>query len=124
VQRQADALVARLGPEPVTDDEKAARIQKAYRQVFERQATQAEVQRGLQFLKKADELFQAALAEPARPQTASATAPARRGRAAVVAIDGDDEDVPPPPAAPPTRMTPWQQYAQALLSAGEFYYLN
>jgi cytochrome c553 len=124
VQRQADALVARLGPEPVTVDEKAARIQNAYRQVFERQATQAEVQRGLQFLKNADELFQAASAEPARRQTASATTPARRGRAAAAAADGDDEDAPPPPAAPPTRMTPWQQYAQALLSAGEFYYLN
>jgi len=126
VQREADALAARLGPDPAnSDEEKTARIQKAYRQVFDRPASEAEVQRGLRFLKKADELYQVALAEPASaPQASSANAPARARRAAAVAVDGDEEAAPPPPSAPPTKMTPWQQYAQALLSAGEFYYVE
>ena len=82
MSREADALVARLGPEPSTPEEQADRIQRAYRILYERRATPAEVERGLAFLKKA--------------QT----------------------------AAPPAKMSPWQQYAQALLSSGEFYYVN
>ena len=56
VNRQADALAARLLQEGSSDEE---RIQRAYRIVFERPATQAEVQRGLQFLSKAGVLFKA-----------------------------------------------------------------
>lgn len=87
VSRQADALAVRLLEEGGSDEE---RIQRAYRMVFQRPATQAEVQRGLQFLSKADVLYKRAEAE-----TSAAT-----------------------------KSTPWQQYAQALLSSGEFYYIN
>jgi Protein of unknown function (DUF1553) len=67
VWRQAELLVKRLGSEGAV-----TKIQKAYRLLYGRQATDAEVLRGLQFLEEAD----------------------------------------------------WQQYAQVLLSSGEFYYLN
>lgn len=70
------------------DQDPTRRIQEAYRLLFQREPGHAEVQRGLEFLKKANALFQDAAADP---------------KAAA---------------------TPWQQYAQALLSAGEFYYVN
>ena len=118
VNRQADALAARILQEGTSDEE---RIRRAYRIVFERPATQAEVQRGLQFLNQADVLFKRAEAEPVKTAVARET-PRRAGSQAV---GGDDEDAPPPPpAVPATRITPWQQYAQALLSSGEFYYVN
>jgi hypothetical protein len=118
VNRQADALAALLSQQGSSDEE---RIQRAYRIVFERPATQAEVQRGLQFLSKAEALFKRADAEPV-VQTAAAREAPRRARPRPV--DDDDDAPPPPPSAPMTKITPWQQYAQALLSSGEFYYIN
>jgi mono/diheme cytochrome c family protein len=67
VWRQAELLVKRLGSEG-----DVPKIHRAYRLLYGRQATEAEVQRGLRFLEQGD----------------------------------------------------WRQYAQVLLSAGEFYYLN
>jgi Protein of unknown function (DUF1553) len=67
VWRQAELLVKRLGSEG-----DVPKIHRAYRLLYGRQATEAEVQRGLRFLEQGD----------------------------------------------------WRQYAQALLSSGEFYYLN
>jgi hypothetical protein len=61
VSRQADALAARVLGEGSSDED---RIQRAYRIVYQRPATQAEVQRGLQFLSKADVLYKRAQAEP------------------------------------------------------------
>jgi len=115
VNAEANALAARLMQEGSSDED---RIQRAYRTVFERPATEAEVQRGLQFLSNADVLFKRAQAEPeAVPR--QATPPAR------VRPADDDDDAPPPPApAAATKITPWQQYAQALLGSGEFYYIN
>jgi mono/diheme cytochrome c family protein len=115
VNAEANALAARLMQEGSSDED---RIQRAYRTVFERPATEAEVQRGLQFLSNADVLFKRAQAEPeAIPR--QATPPAR------VRPADDDDDAPPPPApAAATKITPWQQYAQALLGSGEFYYIN
>jgi hypothetical protein len=115
VNSQADALAARLLQEGSSDED---RIQRAYRIVFERPATPAEVQRGLQFLSKADGMFKRAQAEPAPP-----AAPAPRA-AARTADPDDDAPPPPPPSAPATKITPWQQFSQALLSSGEFYYVN
>ena len=42
----------------------------------------------------------------------------------MTATPGEDEDAPVAPSFPAGKMTPWQAYAQALLSAGEFYYVN
>ncbi len=67
VWRQAELLVKRLGSEG-----DVPKIHRAYRLLYGRQATEAEVQRGLRFLEQGD----------------------------------------------------WRQYAQVLLSSGEFYYLN
>jgi hypothetical protein len=79
VWRQAEAFVKRLGSGDSDADE--ARIQRAYRLLYERQATKAEVQRGLRFLKEAE-------------------------------------------AGPGAKEAAWKQYAQALLSSGESYYIN
>lgn len=126
VQRQADALLARLGPEGSSEQESTARIQRAYRILFQREATPSEVQRGLQFLTKADALFKAAAAEPEKAQVSESgqTAQRRRRRVAVGANPEQDAAAADAPAYPAGKMTPWQQYAQALLSAGEFYYVN
>ena len=72
VWRQAGLFVNRLG-----SDEDTARINKAYRLLYGRQATDAELQRGIAFIRGAG---------------AGASA--------------------------------WQQYAQALLSSGESFYIN
>jgi hypothetical protein len=72
----------------------------------------------LQFLSLADVMFERAQAEPAPPAVPTARVAAR-------AVDPDDDAPPPPPPAPPaTKITPWQQFSQALLSSGEFYYVN
>jgi hypothetical protein len=85
-----------------------------------------EARRGLDFLEKADGLLKkTAAAEPQKEQAASpvqTAAPARR-RPSPVVRDDDGEGA-PAPAFPTGKMTPWQQYAQALLSAGEFYYVQ
>ena len=113
VNNQANTLAARLLQENGSDED---RIQHAYRIVFERPATSAEVQRGLQFLSKADVLFKQAPATPAAVQ-----APRARPK-----TDDDEDDAPAPraAAAPATKITPWEQFTQALLSSGEFYYIN
>ena len=122
IQREADALLSRLGPE----EDPAGRIERAYRLLFQRRPSQAEVQRGLEFLKKAEALFQSAPAETASPQASQPTQEAqRRPRARAAAVtSGEESQAAAIPALPAGRMTPWQQYAQALLSAGEFYYVN
>ena len=123
IQRQAEALLARLGPE---GEDSAVRIKRAYQFLFQRQPSQKEVDRGLAFLAKADELFKKAAAEPQKVQTADASANAarRRRRVAIAATPGEEDPDAVAPAYPAGRMTPWQQYAQALLSSGEFYYVN
>jgi Protein of unknown function (DUF1553) len=127
IQRQAEALLARLGPEGAGEADSIARIQRAYRFLFQREPAQAEVQRGLDFLKKADTLFKSAAAEPQKAQAVDsgpANQPRRRAPRVAVAAGDEDPDAAPAPAFPAGKMTPWQQYAQALLSAGEFYYVN
>jgi hypothetical protein len=123
IQREAEALLARLGPEGAAVQDSAGRIQRAYRFLFQREASQAEVQRGLEFLKKADALFQSAAADPDSVQASQATQQNQRRPRRAAATDEDPEAA-AVPALPAGRMTPWQQYAQALLSAGEFYYVN
>jgi mono/diheme cytochrome c family protein len=122
IQREADALLSRLGPE----ENPAGRVEHAYRLLFQRKPAQAEVERGLEFLKKAEALFRNASAEaqntPA-PQAGPENQRRPRARAAAVTTD-EDAQAPAVPSLPAGRMTPWQQYAQALLSAGEFYYVN
>jgi hypothetical protein len=124
IQRQADALLAHLGPEGASDEESTARIQRAYRLLFQREPTQVEVQRGLEFLKKATALFQNTAADPQRVQSGQAAPENQRRSRAGAAATPEDTEPAATPVLPAGRMTPWQQYAQALLSAGEFYYVN
>ena len=125
IQRQAEALLSRLGPEGPGEADSTARIQRAYKILFQREPSQMELRRGLDFLKKADGLFKTAAAEPQKEQAASPgrTAATARRRPSPVVRD-DDGEAAPAPAFPAGKMTPWQQYAQALLSAGEFYYVQ
>jgi len=123
IQRQADALLTRLGPEGATE-ESTARIQRAYRFLFQRQPTQVEVQRGLEFLKKATALYQNTAADPQSVQSGRAASENQRRSRARAAATQEDTEAAATPVLPAGRMTPWQQYAQALLSAGEFYYVN
>ena len=120
VTLEAIHLAARLAQAGGTDEDK---IQQAYRIVFQRAPTQAEVQRGLQFLSEASGLYQRALLEPVSD---TPKRPIRRSRPEPAETDADDDGAlqPQSPAVSPTKITPWQQYAQALLSAGEFYYIN
>jgi mono/diheme cytochrome c family protein len=122
IQREAEALLARLGPE----GDEAARIQRAYKILYQREPSPKEVERGRAFLTKADELFKAAAAEPQKPQSGGdgGANGRRRRRVAVAAAGEEDSDAPVAPAFPAGKMTPWQAYAQALLSSGEFYYVN
>src|SRR5215471_11127243 len=124
IQRQADALLTRLGPDGASDEESTARIQRAYRLLFQRQPTQVEVQRGLEFLKKATALYQNAAADPQSVQSGRAASENQRRPRARAAATQEDTEAAATPVLPAGRMTPWQQYAQALLSAGEFYYVN
>ena len=121
IQRQAEALLVRLGPDGPREQDSTARIERAYRFLFQRQPTQAEVQRGTDFLKRADALFKNAAAEPQSIPAAAPVQANQGGRRNRVAADDEPGAAPVFPAG---KMTPWQQYAQALLSAGEFYYVN
>jgi len=126
IQRQAEALLSRLGREGSGETDSTARIQRAYKFLFQREPSQMELQRGLDFLKKADGLFKtAAAAEPPKEPSSNPgqTASSARRRRSPVVRDDDGEGA-PAPAFPAGKMTPWQQYAQALLSAGEFYYVQ
>ena len=82
--RQAKALAARV-QEGNTSSDDSARIRQAYRLVFGRKATDAEIQFGVEFL------------------TAEANAEA---------------------AAAKSALSRWEQYAQVLLSANEFTFLD
>ena len=79
------------------------------------------MQRGTDFLKRADALFKNAAAEPQSVPAAAPVQANQGGRRNRVAADDEPGAAPVFPAG---KMTPWQQYAQALLSAGEFYYVN
>jgi hypothetical protein len=123
IQREADALLARLQPEGMGEPQPAERIQRAYRLLFQRPASPAEVERGIAFLSKAEALFHSSAAEAQTVQAPQAAAAQRRPRARSAA-SGVGSEPPPVPLLPAGRMTPWQQYVQALLSSGEFYYVN
>jgi hypothetical protein len=123
-QRQADALLARIGPEGTAEQDSIARIQKAYQYLYQRNATDREVQRGLQFLAKAKDLYEASASEALPAQSGDAAPQGRRRPRRQVLGAPAQEEAPDAPLLPEGRMTPWQQYAQALLSSGEFYYVN
>ena len=116
LMRQAEALVNRLRLEGESEADTIARIRSAYRSLFQREPTAAETGRGLAFLKKARAEF--TMSEPPKVEPGSQQSP-DRSQGASDEDEGGDE-------APSTgaKLTPWQAYAQALLSSGEFLYLN
>jgi hypothetical protein len=117
VSRQAAALVSRIGAEGDGDNADRERIQRVYRTLYQREATPAEIDRGLAFLTKARAEFPKARAA-AQTEAPAAPRPVRR------AASDEDEEPEPQQAAATNPMSPWEAYAQALLSSGEFVYLN
>jgi hypothetical protein len=77
---EAEVFAARLEREAVAGEDVAGRIERAYRLLFGRGASEREIQNGRRFLEGA--------------------------------------------ATTPSKMSPWQQYSQVLLSSPEFYYVN
>ncbi len=104
--QQAKAFAARLNADPKETD--ADRIKRAYLLVNSRPPTAAEIALGLAFLQGPHHAFSSqgpsAVSGPAgaAPVTASAK----------------------PVSEPASRLTRWEQYAQALLSANEFLYVD
>ncbi len=90
--RQAKALAARVTPTSANDD--AARIRATYRLLFGRDATDFEVQLGMEFLTAA------AADEAAESAAAGGPTPAK------------------------SALSRWEQYAQVLLSANEFAFVD
>jgi hypothetical protein len=89
--RQAKALAARATASGSSADD--PRVRQAYRLAFGREATEAEVQSGMEFLTVAE-------AETAGENPAGGAAPAK------------------------SSLTRWEQYAQVLLSANEFAFVD
>jgi hypothetical protein len=110
-------LVSRIGAQGDGDNADRERIQRVYRTLYQREATPAEIERGLAFLTKARTEFPKA---QAAAQTEAPVAPKPRRPAA----SDEDEEPEPQQAAATNPMSPWEAYAQALLSSGEFVYLN
>ena len=95
---QAKALVARLTAQPNQSEEDASRIRRAFQLVFNRQPSPQEVALGMQFLHP--------LAPTTIPSATSAkTASTSTQNSAVL-------------------LSRWEQYAQVLLSANEFMYID
>jgi hypothetical protein len=94
--RQARALAARLTAEPAESD--ADRVRRAFLLVFNRLPLERELALGLAFLQA--------------PQSGSAPVLAATGGASA------------PPAQSANRLSRWEEYAQVLLSANEFMYVD
>jgi hypothetical protein len=77
----------------------------------------------LEFLKRASTLFES-VQDDAQNDQAPQRGQENQRRPRTRADANQDPEAAAVPLLPAGRMTPWQQYAQALLSAGEFYYVN
>jgi hypothetical protein len=105
--QEAKALAARLHTDPAATD--IDRIKQAYQLVNSRPPTDAEIALGLAFL--------------AGPR--SAVAPDTGGGLSSGAAQSAPVPVSAKPAAPSAaRLTRWEEYSQALLSANEFLYVD
>jgi hypothetical protein len=105
--QQAKALSVRLHANPAETD--VDRIKRAYLLVDNRPASDAEIAMGLAFLlgpKPAIAPDTGGLAIPGSPQTAPVPVPAK------------------PAAQSASRLSRWEEYSQALLSANEFLYVD
>ena len=85
--------------------------------LYQRAPTTVEIERGLAFLTKARAEFPKALAAA---QTEAPVAPKPK----LPAASDEDEEPEQEQVSGANPTSPWEAYAQALLSSGEFVYLN
>lgn len=121
VQQQAEVLAQAIAPEA----DNTARIRKAYRMVFGREATPEEVKLGLEYLRaepmKEFEERKAKPPQKAEPE-AEESAPSEFEPGGMMSgvgprVKGEDKK----PMLPPS---PWGRYIKVLLSSNEFLYIN
>jgi len=122
VAGQARALIARPDVKALDGD---ARVKRLYALAFQRAPTRRELAAAREFLRQAPPLPKTAvtsMAEAAAMSATEAAKPAARtdggpgkrgGRASSKA-----------PAKPPEPLGPWEQYAQVLLAANEFSFID
>lgn len=135
VQQQAELLAQRIAAEP----NQAARIQKAYRLVFGRAASDGEVRAGLEYLRaepmqEYEERRTAKAKQPPGKQEESAAAaetesgegqmPEMPEFTGMLAGMGRPGRAPSEEKKPPLPITPWGRYAKVLLSSSEFLFIN
>jgi mono/diheme cytochrome c family protein len=125
VQQQAELLARRVAPE--ADD--AARIQKAYRLIYGREATPDEVKAGIEYLraepmkeyeerkeakKKAEDKV-----EPPAPEVEDEPLASGMMAGVIPGVRGKTD-----PKKPQLPITTWGRYAKVLLSSSEFLFVN
>jgi hypothetical protein len=135
IQQQAERISRRVANEP----DNTARVQKAYRLIFGRPASDAEVKAGLAFLtteplKQFEERKSAAGTRSAKDAKAAAAAKADAGDEGEKTDKPDKDDVGMMagvvPGASKTDVkkllptTPWGRYVKVLLSSNEFLFID
>src|SRR5579872_4549837 len=127
VQQQAELLARRVAAEP--DD--AGRIQKAYRLIYGRAATDDEIKAGIEYLraepmKEYEERKDAAKnkkgddkPEPSTPEAEEEAAPSGMKAGVIPGARGKSD-----PKKPQLPVTAWGRYAKVLLSSSEFLFVN
>jgi hypothetical protein len=127
VMNEAGLLAERLNV-AAPDDE--ARIRQAYRLLFGREATGAEVKLGLEFLRSVQADAESAWAQsvPAggalRDSTAEGATPAAASDRDVRGRLAESKPMAADATKPQPHPSAWQQYAQVLLSSNEFMFVN
>ncbi len=99
VQQHAETIAQKIADAP----DSAARIQKAYKMIFAREATPQEIQLGLEYVR----------AEPMKEYEERKAKPPKKDE------DESEEKKPAPPPA-----TAWGRYIKVLLSSNEFLFVN
>lgn len=121
VQQQAEVLAQAIAPEP----DNAARIQKAYRLVFAREATPEEVKLGLDYL-RAEPMkeYEEQRAKPPKKEETDAEEPAESEFVAGGMMSGVGPRAKSEEKKPMLPPTVWGRYIKVLLSSNEFLFVN
>ena len=125
VQQQAELLAARTAGEPTS----AARIQKVYRLLFGRAASDQEVEAGLEFLKTEPmKSYEERKAEPPKKKEEGEPKKEAEGQPDAVKADSMMAGVTAGAARKPEEkmlpVTPWGRYAKILLSSAGFVFVD
>ena len=122
VAGQARALIARPDVKALDGD---ARVKRLYALAFQRAPTRRELAAAREFLRQASPLPKTAVTSMGE----AATVPATEAAKPAARTDGDSgkrggRASSKAPAKPPEPLGPWEQYAQVLLAANEFSFID